>query len=387
MPVDWKNSLIVEKKSSSCTSEGVHESHRLWVDLCRPSTMAHLYGNDGPKQQLRQWLRSRLSCGGGNACLVVTGPSGIGKSTAVDLCAKEEGFHVEHTFANVSRTPAKLESIQRRSTMHAEQTVLVLDDFESFIYETASMRDILKFARGADNTQNQAIIVICNGMDKMFQPLFANSTVVEFETPTSADVQTALRRVAKVVSPFATIPPMDIFFIAHGSMGNICQTINQVQLSHNRRHTGKTRKQRGKLTSQAQTDSLLHNWATTHRSSSIDCFANTSESVVGYIWAMSKDFHLDARDNLHCEYPLYFHNSTPSTLDQMWLVADNVSACDVYAPDEADSLYDTENRECWGRDNLFAVAHISCGLWGIQGRQRGVNAPKKRRIKKKFSYV
>lgn len=379
MPVDWKSSLIIEKKNSPCTSV-----HRLWVDLCKPTSTAQLVGNEVPRQQLKQWLTSS-----GSACLVVTGPCGIGKSAAVDLYAKEEGFHVEHTYANVSRTPAKLESIQRRSTMQAERSVLVLDDFESFIYETASMRDILKFARGAtaaDNARNQAIIVICNGMDKTFRSLFANSTVVEFDTLTPANVQTALRRVSKVVSPFATLPPMDIFFIAHGSTGNLCQTINQVQLSHNRRPKGKRRKQQRKLSTQSQTDSLLHNWATTHRSSSIDCFAKTTESVTGYIWAMSKGFHMDARDNLHREYPLYFHNSTPSTLHQMWLVADNVSACDIHAPDEEDSLYDTENKELWGRDNSFAVAHISSGLSHIQGRQRGVRPPQKRKIRKKFTF-
>jgi len=378
MPVDWKSSLIIEKT----TSANVDESHRLWVDLCRPTLTSQLVGNDGPREQLKQWLKSSS----GNACLVVTGPSGVGKSTAVDLYAREQGFHVEHTHANVSRTPAKLESIQRRSTMHAERSVLVLDDFESFIYETASMRDILKFARGATGERNQAIIVICNGMDKTFEPLFANSTVVEFDILTPADVQTALRRVSKAVSAFAALPPMDIFFIAHGSTGNLCQTINQVQLSHNRRPRGKRSKRQRKLSAQPQTDSLLHNWATTHRSSSIDCFAKTTESVTGYIWAMSKGFHLDARDNLHREYPLYFHNSTPSTLHQMWLVADNVSACDIHAPDEEDSLYDTENKELWGRDNSFAVAHISCGLSHIQGRQRGVCPPRKRKIKKIFKF-
>lgn len=347
-------------------------------------------------REMGEWFRKRRLRESGNACLVVQGPSGVGKSTAVELSAHEHGFHVEHTYANVPRTPQKLQSIVRKLTMHSGPTVLVLDDFESFIFETTSVRDVVGFARsvtdeekrGMASTTNQTLVIVCNEMDKSFQPLFNVSTVIEFENPCAADVQKVLRRIANSVSGFAYIPPMDIFFIAHGSTGNIAQTINQMQFSHGNNAPPKKKGPRPKkmFCAKSQIDCALRNWSTTHRSTSIDCFAKTKTSVTDYIWAMSKGFHMDVRENLHKDYPLYFHNSTCKTLHSMWEVAQEVSACDTAAPDEEDALYGTENRDLWGRDNTLAVAHISAGISCIQGRKRTHSPIKKRKVRKPFGY-
>lgn len=231
MPIDWGNSLVFGKTK---TVEPVPRC-RLWVDLCKPTDTTQLAGNADAVQQMRAWFASRRTKHSGNACLVVEGPCGVGKSTAVDLCAKEFGFRAEHTYANVPRTPQKIESILRKLTMRGGENILVLDDFESFISETTSMRDVVKFARsvaGQESSRNQTMVIVCNGMDKSFEPLFNMSTVVHFDPAQPADVQRVLRRVATKVSDFAYVPPMDIFFIAHGSSGNIAQTINQMQFSH-----------------------------------------------------------------------------------------------------------------------------------------------------------
>lgn len=387
MPIDWGNLLVFKKTKT------VHPASRccLWVDLCRPTDTTQLAGNTDAVQQMRAWFASRRKNLAGNACLVVEGPSGVGKSSSVDLCAKEFGFRAEHTYANVPRTPQKIESILRKLTMRGGENILVLDDFESFISETTSMRDIVKFARSMTKQQSsrsQTMVIVCNGMDKSFEPLFNMSTVIHFDRAQPADVQRVLRRLATKVSDFAYVPPMDIFLIAHGSNGNITQTINQMQFSYNNTTRPKNKRQKTKVVRPtSECDPSLRSWTITHRSNSIDCFLQANVGVIDYIWSMSRGFHMDVRDNMHKDYPLYFHNSTCQTLDNMWKVADAVSACDTTGPEEEDALYGTENRETWGRDNTFAVANISTGIWRMRGKRRGAPTAKKRRPKKYFSYV
>ena len=385
MHVDWGSSLVLKARQ--------RDEHRaqtqLWSELCRPLNTGQLEGNTAAISEMKAWFEHRLRVDSGDACLVVKGPSGVGKSTAVALCAEERGFHVEHTYANVSRTPQKMEAILRKLTMHSQRSVLVLDDFESFIAETTSIRDIVKFARaalrgeGVGQAKAQTIVIVCNAMDKTFEPIFGASTVIEFELAEPSHVQRVLQKAARKVSSFCYVPPMDIFFIAHGSTGDIQHTINQMQFSHSTKAKGKTNGKR--LLLKSGIDSAFRNWSTTHRSTSLDCFCKTKDSVIDSIWSMSRGFHMDLRDHLHRDYPLYFHNSTRATLDSMWKVAEEVSACDTSGPEQEDALYDTENSDLWGRDNTPAVAHISMGIWLTHGRRRADYASKKKKRKKIFS--
>lgn len=392
MPVDWGKSLVYDAKQPP----EIRPENQLWVDLCKPDRSARVVGNRQAIDQLNDWFSQRRREPSGNAFLVVKGPSGVGKSTVVNLCANEHGFNVVHTYANVPRTPQKIDSVFRQLTMKGgEHNALVLDDFESFISETTSVRDLVKVARSCQRTgsggewpSNITIVAICNETDRSFQSLFNISKLIEFERPGPADVAKVLHRLTNYVSKGAYIPPMDAFFVAHGARGNICQTINQCQFSF--AGTAKPKKQTKtilkRIQVKSQADSAFKNWSTTHRSSSIDCFVRSDDDILDSIWAMSKGFHMDVRENLHREYLLYFHDSSAKSLKSMWRVSEEVSASDTYVPDEEDALYSTENSECWARDNSFGVGHMSTGICEIRGRKRGDYLKKRRKIGKRFEY-
>lgn len=391
MPVNWGNSLVVNPRRKAELEPGA----QLWVDLARPRASEDVVGNAGPVKELNDWFARRHVDPSGDACLVVKGPSGVGKSTVVNLCATEHGFDVVHTYANVPRTPQKMESILRQLTIHGGPSVLILDDFESFISETTSMRDIVKFARAAVGGKREGkasadltLVIICNETDKSFQPLFNFSKVIEFDSPSPEDVGRVLHRLARRVSGWTYIPPMDIFFVAHGSGGNICQTINQLQLAYTKtaRPGKKRQKTLNSVQAKPQKDSAFKSWSITHRSASIECFVTSDDKILDSIWAMSREFHLDVRNNLHRDYPLYFHSMNAESLESTWRVSEEVSASDTYVPEEEDALYSTENSECWARDNSFAVAHMSRGIWQIRGRKRGQHCAKKRRNCRKLDY-
>lgn len=243
------------------------------------------------------------------------------------------------------------------------------------------MRDIVKFARAVGRHGNkQTLVIICNAIDKSFQPILEVSTVIQFQTAEPAHVQRVLRKVATRVSRFCYVPPMDIFFIAQGSTGDIRQSINQIQFSHYTTGGRRTTTKSKAIHVGHHADSSCSRWFTTHRATSLDCFTKNNESsTVDHVWSMSKGFHMGVRDQLHRDYTFYFHNSTRNTMRSMWQVAEEVSACDTAGPDEEDGLYDTENREVWATDNKSAVAHISTAIWLIRGRKMTPCRPKKRK--------
>lgn len=379
MRVDWRRSVVFGENR---TVEADARS-QLWSELCKPEKSHQIQGNETAIANMKHWFDSRRQDVGGNACLAVIGPCGVGKSTAVDLCAAENGFDVEHTYANVARTPQKLEAIMVKLTMRGQQSVLVLDDFESFITETTSMRDIVKFAKAVGRQGNkQTLVIICNAIDKSFQPILEVSTAIQFHAAEPAYVQRVLRKVATSVSRFCYVPPMDIFFIAQRSTGDIRQTINQMQFSHHNT-AGTTTAKRKPIRVGDHADSSSRRWFTTHRSTSLHCFTKNEErSAIDNVWSMSKGFHMGVRDHLHRDYASYFHNSTHNTMRSMWQVAEEVSACDTTGPDEEDGLYDTENRELWATDNISAVAHISTAIWLVRGRKMTPCRPKRRKRKR-----
>ena len=82
-----------------------------WVELCVPQKLSQIKGNKDQIKQINEWF-TKVQCKNENeenSCLFIEGPSGVWKSTAVILCAKEHGYQVIHTHSDTQRTPHKLD--------------------------------------------------------------------------------------------------------------------------------------------------------------------------------------------------------------------------------------------------------------------------------------
>ena len=392
MSVNWGKSLIITPKEEVKLSP----STDLWTTVCYPTKISHIHGNKIPRENLDIWLKTRIKNLNGSSCLIIKGHSGVGKSCAADLYAKEAGFGVLHTYADTPRTPQKLQYSLRQITMcNNKPPLLILDDFESFISETTSMKDILKFARSTSSTKNDplenlTIIVICNEIDKSFKSLFNISTVIEFDKLNQSEMNSALNRLSTRVSPSVYIPPMDIFLLSSKSNGNIRQTINEMQLYYikSKKPRNKRQKTLKKVCSVKGNDMAFRDWGHMHRSSSIECFlAQDGWSILDCLASMSKGFHMAVRDNLHSDYPYYFHSKSIQSMDCMSKVSDSISGFDTYCLDELDALYDTENSQLWAGDNVFGLANMTLALYHMNGKKRGDHKIKKKRGHKKMSYI
>ena len=157
------------------------------------------------------------------------GESGTGKSTAVSIIAKRFGFEAVATYADQSRTPARLEGVVREAGVHGSRGVVVLDDFEIFLSETTSLRVLSKLLRqllgtggqgqGHGNINNSSrrclFIIISNSKHKLFGALQDISTIVRFET-TAADgnLQDIQSRGVKGQGPLVRAPDGIVPFVS-----------------------------------------------------------------------------------------------------------------------------------------------------------------------------
>ncbi|CAM9105793.1 unnamed protein product [Sphacelaria rigidula] len=399
MQVNWAGALTITKKKR----EKPQERHLSWVEFCTPSSSALIRGNRKAVEAVGDWF-SNLQCSSLDSsissirsrCLLVHGPSGVWKSSAVSLCASEHGFSVAHTQSDVQRTPQKLDAVLREVSLRDGQGVLLLDEFESFIKETTSLKWLSKVMRSSERTP---VVIVCNALDKSFHHIRDVSTVVEFHPYSTSDMYAVLLRLSQRVSGFCHLPPMDCYFIADMCSGNVCQTVNQVQMLYsgskpisdkraNKRAKQSKPSKLGKVERKCMQDSTVKMWSNSHRATSVDCFVNDSgflEAVAG----MNREFMIGHGENLSREYPWYFHNGSSSTLGVLASCAQNLSAADcglVSEDQNEDRLYESENSDLWSSDNINFIGCTCTSLSLLRGRDKYTIVLPKKSTRRVFTY-
>lgn len=383
--VDWGGCLSVRKVAP----EKKQIRHVSWVELCKPASSSEIRGNRQCVDAIKDWF-NELQCSSmfqdkKLPCLFVHGPSGVWKSTAVVLCGHEHGFNVVHTHSNVPRTPRKLDAVLREVQMG--RSVLLLDEFESFMDETTSLKWVLRLLKSAERVP---VVVVSNAIDKCFHPIYEISTVVEFKPYETTDMYTSLLRLSSKISDFCHLPPMDCYFISSMCSGNVCQTVNQVHMLYygSKPLKKKKKKQRlGKIQNKCMQDSTVKMWANSHRATSVDCFINDAE-VLDSVTGMDREFMKGLGENLSREYPLYFHNSTPSTLSVIYSCAENISSADCRLKsleEDEDRMYESENRSRWSEENVNFIGCTCSAIVLLRDRKKNELFRRRKSSKKVFS--
>lgn len=81
---------------------------QLWVDKYRPSSMSAVIGNQSEIKGLCEWLASWPAKG---VAALITGPPGIGKTSAAHLVAKELGYSILEYNASDARSASAIDKI------------------------------------------------------------------------------------------------------------------------------------------------------------------------------------------------------------------------------------------------------------------------------------
>lgn len=371
MDVDWGGAIVVKSKPQ--VGKSINES-KLWTSLIHPKKVSDIVGNSSQIEEITNWFVRRQFGRQQSKCLLIHGPSGVGKSSIVDLIARQNGFSLVHTHADIQRTCQKMNNLFKKVSIIGKSGVLVLDDAETFIQETSGTRYLSKTLRSMD----YGIIIIVNEIDSSLENIRDISTVVKFNKLSQRETYKLFRRVTAKVSEHSYVPPMASYFISGGSVGNILQSVNQLQLLYQDTKKPILNKNKRKRTIctldrpqvKSKKDCGIHMWANTYRRSSIDHILS-EEDVSDTLMNMSKDFLGNLGNNVYREYINYFGNGSVSSIEDLERCISHISISDTHRPEvHDDRLYNGENSSRWVEDDLNYVIHTIGSLNILKGRKK-----------------
>lgn len=278
--------------------------------------------------------------------------------------------------------------------------ILILDEFESFINEPSSLKWISKFTK---SLQRVPVVIICNAVDKSFVRLRDASTVVEFKAYTNHEMCATLLRLSSKISGFCHLPPMDCYFIANMSSGDVCHTVNQLHMLYlgtkpvkpvksKQSKRLEKRQKLAKVQTKCVKDSSLNTWSNTHRATSLENFvqkaSSTTESTQ-LLYSMNRDFMMSLGNNLTKEYLNYFHNGSKDSMADISVCADSLSAADCGLLSKAmteDRLYESENSDLWGDESIGFQAEVCTCLRVLRGKANAPIILRRKSARKMFKY-
>ncbi|EKM58972.1 uncharacterized protein PHACADRAFT_157248 [Phanerochaete carnosa HHB-10118-sp] len=251
-----------KEKGKDQISNTVPLGSQLWVDRYSPHTLKEVCGNKGQIEKLQQWLNdwpSSLKSGfkkpGKNAmntsrAVLITGPPGIGKTTAAHLCAKLAGFTPIELNASDARSKRLVENSTNVSNtsldgwMHGteatnaagvkitDKSCLIMDEVDGM--SAGDRGGVVALVALIRKTK---IPIICIANDRGAQklkPLIANAFNLPFRRPEAAAIRSRLLTIA--FKEKMKVPANVIDQLVMGAQSDIRQVLNMLstwKLSNN----------------------------------------------------------------------------------------------------------------------------------------------------------
>ncbi|CAN0245703.1 unnamed protein product [Ectocarpus sp. 6 AP-2014] len=378
--VAWNSAIQIRKRVAT---ENVCTAGALWYQVASPTSHQELVGNGKAIRQIEDWFSEASAEPETSACLFLHGESGTGKSTAVTMIAQKHEFKTVTTYADRSRTPARLEGVVREAGVHGPRGVVVLDDFEIFLEETTSLRVLSKLLRqllstGDTSVRNRSrclFIIISNSKHKQFGSLQDISTTIHFERLHQSEINKVFNRLAWRVRRHSYVPPMASYLSSISSSGTITQGVQQLQLLYAgdtppdflRRPGRKKQKIAGHTNSHR--DCISYLWSDIYTDKILEHLVDNNFHE-GRVIDRLRSFERERLDKvggqLHEEYARRM-----TSVEQLRDVAESISMSDTNRLEfHHDALYDGENSDSWSENDMAFVSFVAYGVLTIKGQRR-----------------
>lgn len=219
-------------------------SSSLLTEKYRPKSINEIVGNIGAINQLRTWIynfikskstsnESESSSPNVKPIALVSGPTGSGKTTAVNLVCTEYGFTTVEFNASDSRTKKFLESIKsvtsnlsfnmdEAETLKVRRQALIFEEVEDMSKSFSSLIELAEKSR-------IPIICICNDYsNQKLETLYNSSLSIRFSAPKADEIKTRLRYICDNEG-FTNITDSDLDDIIMLSKRDVRFAINTIQ--------------------------------------------------------------------------------------------------------------------------------------------------------------
>lgn len=228
------------------------------IDLKPPEKSQQLIGNRDAIDAIRAWLAA-TSKQRGSPLLIVTGPSGVGKTTTIDLLMQELGYTpkrqsipllpgVRREGREGSDADEKIDSIQKANreevltsllkyalspkTIDGKRNAVILDDINGKYNGDSFLSSIVSGFLGQFQTRLSSlapiVLILSDFVDKSLTKLAKQGRVVKFKSVPAAVIESGLASALRA-SGFLGTETLPLRLIAETATGDVrqaCQTLD-----------------------------------------------------------------------------------------------------------------------------------------------------------------
>jgi replication factor C large subunit len=158
-----------------------------WTYYYRPKNKKDILGNNDSIEKLEKWMKNWVKKPPRKKAAFIHGPPGTGKTSAVHILAKENGFDLFEVNASDTRTKKLLEirigrALNQNVTIFGKKRMILFDEMEGISgqKDRGGIQSILAMIK---NTNIPIILIattIKENMENKFRSLVRKSLVIEF---------------------------------------------------------------------------------------------------------------------------------------------------------------------------------------------------------------